>query len=105
MEWSCTALKAKLDAGEAVRLVDCREAWEHELVAIKGSELIAMNDTPARIDEYRQKPGPTVVYCHHGVRSLQVVGWLRGQGVEDVWSLAGGIDEWSLTVDPSAPRY
>lgn len=104
-EISCEELKRRLDADEAVAVVDCREKWEHEAVRLEGSELIPMNETPARIDDYRGKAGPVVVYCHHGMRSLNVVGWLRQQGVEDVWSLAGGIDRWSLTVDPALPRY
>jgi len=46
-----------------------------------------------------------VVFCHHGVRSLQVVNWLRQQGVENCQSMSGGIDLWSLNVDPQVPRY
>jgi rhodanese-related sulfurtransferase len=46
-----------------------------------------------------------MVICHHGVRSLQVVSWLRAQGVENCFSVAGGIDRWSIEVDPGVPRY
>jgi rhodanese-related sulfurtransferase len=46
-----------------------------------------------------------MVFCHHGVRSLNVVNWLRNQGVEACQSISGGIDLWSATVDPSIPRY
>jgi rhodanese-related sulfurtransferase len=49
--------------------------------------------------------GSLIVYCHHGVRSLNVVNWLRNQGVEDCQSMAGGIDAWTLAVDPTVPRY
>lgn len=104
-EWSCEDVAAKLGSENPPRLVDCREPFEFEIARLEGAELIPMNDTPGRVDEYRGFDGPTVVYCHHGVRSLNVVAWLRGQGVEDVWSLAGGIDHWSLTVDPEIPRY
>lgn len=104
-EVDCEDLKRRLDEGESVVLIDCREQWEHEAVKIATSELIPMNDTPARVDDYRDKDGTVVVYCHHGMRSLNVVGWLRQQGVENVWSLAGGIDRWSLTVEPDLPRY
>ena len=105
MEITCDELKQRLDAGENVRLIDCRETWEHELVHIADSANIPMNDTPERVDEYRAIEEPTVVYCHHGMRSLNVVGWLRSQGVDNVQSLNGGIDAWTLTVDPSLPRY
>ena len=46
-----------------------------------------------------------IVFCHHGVRSLNVVHWLREQGVEACRSMAGGIDRWSLEIDPKVPRY
>jgi rhodanese-related sulfurtransferase len=46
-----------------------------------------------------------IVYCHRGVRSLQVVNWLREQGLATCQSMAGGIDRWSLEVDPKVPRY
>ena len=45
------------------------------------------------------------VYCHHGVRSLQVVSWLRQQGISSCYSLAGGIDRWSKEVDANVPTY
>jgi len=45
------------------------------------------------------------VFCHHGVRSLSVVDWLRRQGVENCQSMAGGIDRWSLEIDPAVRRY
>ena len=48
---------------------------------------------------------PIVCFCHHGVRSLQVVAFLERQGFESVYNLAGGIDAWSLQVDPRVPRY
>jgi len=47
---------------------------------------------------------PVVVYCHHGMRSLNVTGWLRRQGIE-AQSLRGGIDRWSFEIDPAVPRY
>lgn len=105
MEISCEELSKALASGDLIRLVDCRETWEHELVKIEGSAHIPMNDTPERVDEYRAIKGPCVVYCHHGIRSMNVVGWLRQQGVENVRSLAGGIDAWSLSIDPELPRY
>lgn len=64
-----------------------------------------MNETPERIGDYRSGEGLCVVYCHHGVRSLNVAAWLRQQGLDNVRSLAGGIDGWSLLIDPSLPRY
>lgn len=105
MEISCEELSKAIESGESIRLVDCREVWEHELVRLENSAHIPMNDTPERVDEYRSIEGVCVVYCHHGVRSMNVVGWLRQQGVGNVRSLAGGIDAWSRVIDPALPRY
>jgi rhodanese-related sulfurtransferase len=46
-----------------------------------------------------------VVVCHHGVRSMNVTAWLRRQGFEKAQSLRGGIDAWSVEVDPAVARY
>jgi rhodanese-related sulfurtransferase len=46
-----------------------------------------------------------ICYCHHGMRSMDVAVWLRGQGVARAKSLSGGIDRWSTEIDPSVPRY
>jgi rhodanese-related sulfurtransferase len=75
------------------------------LVRLEPSTLIPMNDTPDRIEEVRAIEVPIVVYCHHGVRSMHVVQWLRAQGLDNVSSLSGGIDRWSLEIDPDLPRY
>ena len=62
-----------------------------------------LQERAAKLDAHRERS--IVVYCHHGMRSLQVAMWLRAQGLADVQSMAGGIDQWSQTVDPSVPRY
>ena len=100
-------VKRALDSGSPIALVDVREPFEHAVARIEGAELIPMNTVPDRIEEIRQKAAaaPVIVICHHGVRSLNVVHWLRRQGVENTWSMAGGIDLWSLSVDPAVPRY
>lgn len=107
MEISPSDLKARLDAGEALTLLDCREGYENAICRIEPSTLIPMNTIPAELQrvEAMAEDKPLVVYCHHGVRSMNVTAWLRRQGVENVWSLAGGIDRWSLEVDASVPRY
>jgi rhodanese-related sulfurtransferase len=100
-------VKRRLDAGEKLHLIDVREPNEFAMARIEGSELIPMRQVPAELQtlESRADEGPLIVFCHHGVRSLNVVNWLRGQGLEACHSMAGGIDAWSLGVDPSVPRY
>jgi rhodanese-related sulfurtransferase len=107
MEVTPEDVKRRLDAGETLALIDVREPFEHAVARIDGAELIPMQTVPDRLDALREKAaaGPVIVLCHHGVRSLNVVHWLRRQGIENCWSMAGGIDLWSLAVDPSVPRY
>lgn len=93
-------------ASEPPLLLDCREPDEHAIARIEGARLIPMREIPERLSElepWREKP--IVVHCHHGVRSLRVVQWLRQQGFAHAQSMRGGIDAWSLEVDPSVPRY
>lgn len=106
-ELSPREVKEKLDADERVKLLDVREPFEHTLTRIEGCELIPMNNVPARLRhiEGLAEESLVVVYCHHGVRSLNVVSWLRAQGVANCVSMSGGIEAWSLEVDRKVPRY
>jgi rhodanese-related sulfurtransferase len=107
LPWEVTPREVKrwLDAGQPVRMIDVREPSEHALTRIAGSELIPMRTIPAALPSLEGEETPIVVFCHHGMRSLQVVAWLREQGVTACTSMAGGIDRWSLEVDPAVPRY
>ena len=66
-----------------------------------------MGQLSARCEEIHTAAGttPLVVYCHHGVRSMTVATWLAGRGVRGVLNLRGGIDAWSVEVDPAVRRY
>lgn len=105
LEVTPTELKARLDQGEPLRLIDVREQWEFEACRIEGSQLIPMNTIPLHLQDLDDDGPPVITICHHGVRSLSVVTWLRRQGLENCQSMSGGIDRWSLTVDSSIPRY
>ena len=91
--------------GEQFTLLDVREPWEFEAARIEGAKLIPMGDVPSRAHQELDPEDHIVVYCHHGVRSLNVTAWLRQQGFEKAQSMAGGIDAWSRTVDPKVPVY
>jgi rhodanese-related sulfurtransferase len=86
-------------------LLDVRESWEFQTANLPNSLLIPMGEIPSRAHTELDPDAAIVVLCHHGARSLNVTMWLRNQGFEHVQSLAGGIDEWSRTVDPAVPRY
>jgi len=96
-----------LDSGEPVYLIDVRQPEEHALCHIEGAQLIPMNTVPAALQDLETKADDAtlVVFCHHGMRSLNVVNWLRGQGIAECTSMSGGIDQWSTEIDPDVPRY
>ena len=76
------ALRPDLDGAAILAELESREG-----------ELLAMKETPL------------VVHCHHGGRSEKAARWLLGRGFSRVENLEGGIEAWSLTVDPKVPRY
>lgn len=86
-------------------LVDVREPWEFQTAKIDGATLMPVGEVPSRAHQELDPEGHIVVYCHHGVRSMNVTSWLRQQGFEKAQSLAGGIDRWAREVDPAVPKY
>jgi rhodanese-related sulfurtransferase len=105
MQITVDELAARLARKEAIYLIDVRQEWEHETVALDDQLLIPLDQLVERIDEVQPPEGAQVVtYCHHGVRSLSAAALLRRVGIAAV-SLQGGIDAWSLRIDPSLPRY
>jgi rhodanese-related sulfurtransferase len=106
LDIDCSTVKARLDAGDPLVLLDCRERDEYELVRIAAATLVPMSELPQRVGELDAlRTAEVVVYCHHGVRSRRVANWLRSQGFARVQSLAGGIDRWSQEIDSALPRY
>jgi adenylyltransferase/sulfurtransferase len=99
-------LAARLDGGEPVYLIDVRQPWEHARAALPDHLLLPLDELAERSDEIAPPAGALIVaYCHHGVRSLSAAAILAQLGFADVASLAGGIDQWSLQIDPRVPRY
>ena len=98
-------LKTKLDSGERIRLIDVREQSEHSAAKIAGSELMPLGQITSWAVNLTDKEEEIVVHCHHGMRSDRACQYLAAQGFTNVKNLIGGIDEWSLKIDPSIPRY
>jgi rhodanese-related sulfurtransferase len=96
-------LKARLDAGEDLFLLDVREQNEREICNI-GGELIP-KDTVVDNLERLPKDKEIVVYCRSGGRSQWVAEQLRSHGFERLFNLAGGMLRWSDDVDPSVRKY
>jgi rhodanese-related sulfurtransferase len=107
LEVSPQEVKARQDAGEKLYFIDVREPHEYAITRLPGAQLIPMRTVPGALQslEAFADEGTLIVYCHHGVRSLNVANWLREQGIEACQSMAGGIDAWSLVVDAAVPRY
>ena len=85
-------------------LLDVREEDEVRLCALPGSLHIPMNLIPLRHNELPDDV-PIIVYCHHGIRSLNVARYLAHVGFENVANLQGGIDAWARQIDPTMPLY
>jgi rhodanese-related sulfurtransferase len=106
LEIDVLSVRQLLDRKEDFLLLDCREQKEFAVARIAGSQLIPMQQIPNRLVElepFRDKQ--IVVHCHHGGRSLRVAEWLRQQGFLTARNMTGGIDAWSLEIDPTVPRY
>ena len=72
----------------------------------EGAELLPLSDFGARYAGVLADPaGHIVIHCHHGMRSAKAALFLRQKGYPNVWSMARGIEGWSLEVDPTVPRY
>ncbi len=100
-------LAAWIEAGRPLRLLDVRTPMEHQIARLDGAALIPVQELDRRAGEVEgigRPEDPLVVYCHHGVRSHQATTLLRERGYPAI-NLAGGIDAWSVEVDPSVPRY
>ncbi len=105
-EISVEEARVRLAGAQPPRLIDVREAEEWEVARIAGAELLPLSQWPAIVQEKLTDPSaPLLVQCHHGVRSAQAAAFLLRAGFTDVHNVAGGIDAWSVEVDPAVPRY
>ena len=97
-------VKELLARDDQVLFVDVREQWEYDTAHIEGSVLIPLGEIPANLARL-ENAEQVVLFCHHGIRSLDAAAWLRSQGVGSARSMTGGIERWSAEIDPSVPRY
>ena len=88
----------------AVKLIDVRTPHEYEIARIEGCPLVDAA-LAKEIVETWPKDTAIITLCHHGIRSLDAAIYLRQQGFSQTRSMRGGINLWSMTVDPSIPRY
>ncbi|MEA2664473.1 MAG: hypothetical protein QOI11_1417 [Candidatus Eremiobacteraeota bacterium] len=103
-EISVAELKRRRDAGEPLLLLDVREPDELATASVAGATAIPMGQIPARLDEL-PRDVPIAVLCHSGGRSARVTQYLNQNGYPGAVNVAGGIDAWSVQIDPGVPRY
>lgn len=96
-------LKARLDRGDDVFILDVREPHEYQICNLRG-HLIPLGDLPKRVSEL-DSSREIVAHCRSGKRSADAVQFLSKAGFRKVWNLKGGILAWSDEVDPSVPKY
>ena len=97
-------LKARLDRNDRPLLLDVRQDWETKLCRLENAVHIPIEEIELRTDELNPND-EIVVYCHQGVRSAAVAEYLRSLGFANARNLAGGLDAWARSVDPSMRRY
>lgn len=105
-----TDLAQRLAAGETIQLVDVREDNELALARLPHPVLhLPLSRSAEWLDSLEAKLDPSrpvAVLCHAGVRSWHLGCWLmQERGYSEVWNVQGGIEAWSVEVDPSVPRY
>lgn len=108
-DWEITPRQTRellADPSSDAVLIDCRTVEEHQRARIEGAVLVPLHEMRDRVDDLLEHADRTViVHCHHGRRSLQGAAILRQAGFRDARSMAGGIDLWSIDIDPGVPRY
>jgi rhodanese-related sulfurtransferase len=98
-------LKARLDKGETLRLIDVRETDEWAVARLPQAELIPLSQFQQHATKALSPDDDIILYCHHGMRSARAQGYLKSQGYDHVLNLTGGIDAWAFQVDPTMKRY
>lgn len=111
-EVSVTELAGRQANGDQFVWLDVREPNEQAAVSIDDERIcllpmsrLASEQLDALPDVAKDQDAEIVVMCHHGIRSAQVVAWLRQQGWTNVINLDGGIAAWAKEVDPTVGTY
>ncbi len=96
-------LKARLDRGDDLFILDVREPHEYQICNLKGT-LIPLGELPKRVSEL-DSSREMVVHCRSGKRSADAIAFLQKTGFKKLWNLKGGVLAWSDEVDPTMPKY
>ena len=97
-------LVQEMEKRKDMLMLDVREPMEIQICHIANAMHVPMGQIPSKLEDL-PKNKDLVVFCHMGVRSKQVMQFLRKNGFSRVFNLTGGIDRWSIDVDPKVQRY
>jgi rhodanese-related sulfurtransferase len=100
----CAELAEWLAAGRACTIVDVRTAGEFHSHRLPGAVLVPLHELAARVDDVLALPGPLVVHCEHGIRSVEASAYLVWQGRTDVHNVVEGIAAWSGPLEYGPPQ-
>lgn len=101
---SVKELSEYINSGKKIPIIDVREQFEWEICRIEGTKNIPMSRLTESI-EHMPSDESTVIMCHHGVRSLNVIHYLETKGYDKLINLEGGIHAWALEVDRGMAKY
>ncbi len=103
-EITVTELKARMDRGETLTLIDVREPYEYAIARIPGAKLIPLGQIMERAGELDPE-SEVILHCRSGKRSADALNRLKAKGFHHLKNVIGGIQAWSDEVDPSVPKY
>src|SRR6202161_1698981 len=104
MEVAPREVKEKLARGEKILFVDVREQWEYDTSHIEGSVLIPLREIPANLPRL-ESADEVILFCHHGMRSMDAAALVRSQGVAGGRAVGGGGGLRCTVIDPNIARY
>jgi adenylyltransferase/sulfurtransferase len=96
--------QALADPSLGIKVIDVREADEHEIAHVEGVALFPLSGLAqqfTRLDPNQQ----IYIHCKSGARSLRALQFLREQGFKHLKSVKGGINAWSDEIDHGVPKY
>jgi molybdopterin/thiamine biosynthesis adenylyltransferase/rhodanese-related sulfurtransferase len=102
-EMTAREVKARLDHGDDLFILDVREPHEYQICNLNG-KLIPLGELPRRVHEL-DSSREMVVHCRSGKRSAEAIQFLQKAGFKKLWNLKGGVLAWADEVDPSMPKY
>lgn len=101
---SAKELNELINSAEKIQIIDVREQFEWNICHIEGALNIPMNLIIESTNKI-SKDITTVIICHHGTRSMNVIHYLESKGYKNLINLDGGIHAWSTDVDKTMSTY